>query len=190
VNATSEAPVQLNATGGQLSHIYGCTLDRAGTAGVAVASVGGSAPVKHGGNVVIGNLTDPAFPSVANGSLGSFDWEGYADTARNRNMAASVTVADGNLACATALSVRPAQGSMVRVFVNGVEVLLAASNAELATSECYFSGDGGATARSFGQTGTIAAGDLLYWNGSVATYQLAATDRIRFDYPVSPFQVN
>lgn len=188
VFALNEAPLQLNATGGQLSRFYGNTLERDGTPGPAVTTVGVTAPYQHAGNVCVGDITDPAFPSA--GSIDGFDWEGYADTTRNRNMAASVTVADGNVACATTLSVRPAQGSLVRVFVNGLEVLVAASNAEKTTSECYFSADGGVTAKSFGQVGNIAAGDLLYWNGSVATYELAVTDRIRFDYAVSPFQIN
>lgn len=188
VSGAGEAALQLNATAGQLSRLEDVTFERTGGAGPVVTTVGATAPYRHIRCAAVGNITEPAFPSV--GSVDGFDWEGYADTTRNRNMVASVTVADGNLACATPLSVRPAQGSMIRVFVNGLEVLVAGNNAERATSECYFSGDGGVTARSFGQVGTIAASDLLYWNGSVALYQLAATDRIRFDYPVSPYQIN
>lgn len=188
VTSGSEAAVQLNATAGQLTNLSKNTFQRSGTAGPVVTTVGVTAPYRHVGNTAVGNITDPAFPSL--GSIDGFDWEGYASTTRNRNMAASVTAADGDLACATPLSVRPAQGSMVRVTVNGIEVLVAANNAERATSECYFSADGGATAKSFGQVGTIAAGDLLYWNGTVATYELAATDLIRFDYAVSPYQIN
>jgi hypothetical protein len=186
--STSEAPVQLGNTAGNSSFINDCLFNRTGTAGPAVTSVGATAPYIHARNTVRGSITDPAFPSV--GSIDGYDWEGYADTTRNRTMVASVTVADGNLACATALSVRPAQGSMISVLVNGVKVLLAATAAAKATSDCYFSANGGVTAKSFGQLGTIAAGDLLYWNGSVALYQLAATDRIDFEYAVSPYQVN
>ena len=40
------------------------------------------------------------------------------------------------------------------------------------------------TVRAVPAMADIAAGDKLYWNGSVAQYQLAATDTIDFDYEV------
>jgi len=47
---------------------------------------------------------------------------------------------------------------------------------------CYFSGDGGVTPRAMP---AIVAGDLLYWNGSVAGSQLTVTDRLNFNYNVT-----
>jgi hypothetical protein len=94
----------------------------------------------------------------------------------NIDMAASLTVADKDIACATALFARPATGYPY-VFVNGAMQHLGGL-----TADCYFSADGGVTARTLGTAGNIAAGDLLYWNGSIAGYQLAATDRITFEY--------
>jgi hypothetical protein len=94
----------------------------------------------------------------------------------NINMAASVTVSDKDLACATALVARPATGYPF-VFVNGAMQRLGGL-----TEDCYFSADGGVTARTLGTLGNIAAGDLLYWNGSIAGFQLAVTDKITFDY--------
>jgi hypothetical protein len=94
----------------------------------------------------------------------------------NIGMAASVTVADKDIACATALVARPATGYPF-VFVNGAMQALGGL-----TADCYFSADGGVTARTLGSAGTIAAGDHLYWNGSIAGFQLAATDVVTFDY--------
>ena len=64
---------------------------------------------------------------------------------------------------------------MVQVFVNGVMLQLKGDK----TGDCYFSGDGGTTARAFA---SIASTDTLHWNGSVAGYQLEATDEITLVY--------
>lgn len=91
----------------------------------------------------------------------------------NKSMAGEVTEEDGDLACATAISFPPR--GYVQVFVNGIKAVLSGD----LTGECYFSADSGATARALD---AVQVGDLLYWNGSVAGYELAATDRIDFDY--------
>jgi len=72
----------------------------------------------------------------------------------------------------------PASGSYISVLVNGdcPEV----GNA-IKTKACYFSGDSGATARAYS---AVIATDKLYWNGSIAGYQLAVTDSISFEYNV------
>lgn len=90
----------------------------------------------------------------------------------NKNMVASVTVADFDLACATAIATTP-QG-YVGVAINGILYTVGAK-----TDPIYFSGDGGVTARA---QGSIVAGDLPYFVGSVAGYQLAASDRIDYFY--------
>jgi hypothetical protein len=88
----------------------------------------------------------------------------------NRDMVASVTTADGQLATATTLA--STIGAWVEVQVNGVGVEIGDG---VKTKGCYLSGDSGTTARAYG---ALAAGDELYWNGSIAGYQLSATDRI------------
>jgi hypothetical protein len=100
-------------------------------------------------------------------------------------MAASVTVADHDLACATAIAVTPvhapsANGNYVLVRVNGIGYTV--GNATRTAVDCYFSGDGGATARAFS---AIVATDLLYWNGSIAGFQLAVTDKVDFIYNIA-----
>jgi len=51
------------------------------------------------------------------------------------------------------------------------------------TKDCYFSNDGGATARAIS---AIVSGDTLYWNGPQVTppFELAATDRVDLHYEV------
>ena len=94
----------------------------------------------------------------------------------NIGMAARVTAGDGSLATLVPLQQTPATRYVV-VFVNGVEIELGGLLAA-----CYFSGNGGVTARTLGPAGNVVAGDLLYWNGTVAGWELAATDVITFDY--------
>ena len=102
----------------------------------------------------------------------------------NKQMAGSVTVADGDLACATAVAVNPTPGTnanagYIAVFFGGTLILV--GDGTKVGVWCYFSGDGGATARSLRN---VVAGDLLYWNGSVAGIQVAASDIFDFIYSV------
>ena len=68
----------------------------------------------------------------------------------------------------------PFPTSYVRVLINGLEASTGSK-----TSECYFSSDGGTTARSIGSE---RYGDFLYWNGSKAGYQLKNTFIVDFIY--------
>jgi len=96
----------------------------------------------------------------------------------NKFMVASVTTADGDVACVTVVTSTPNASSYVGANVNGDIPELGNG---IKTKDCYFSGDSGTTARAFG---AVLTGDKLYWNGSIAGYQLAATDRITFTYNV------
>lgn len=93
-------------------------------------------------------------------------------TTGNKNMAGSLTSADGQIACATTLAATPK--GMVAVYVNGALQWLGLGNK---TSDCYFSSDSGSTALS-----TLVSGATLYWNGSIAGFQIATTDKLTFDY--------
>ena len=90
----------------------------------------------------------------------------------NQFETASATSSDGD---ATGISIDNTPEGMVQVFVNGVMLQLKGDK----TGDCYFSGDGGTTARAFA---SIASTDTLHWNGSVAGYQLEATDEITLVY--------
>lgn len=104
---------------------------------------------------------------------------GAALTPSNKNMVGAVTTADNDLACVVPLVLQPKPGAYVGVWVNNIEALV--GSATKAGVECYFSGDGGATART---QGGVQIGDLLYWVGSVAGYELDAVDRLSFNYEV------
>lgn len=116
-------------------------------------------------------LPDPGHASIAIGAPGVKAAVPYTG---NKDMAASATLVDFDLACATAIAVTPSGDAYVTVFVNGVQVAIGDG---VRTRECYFSADGGATAKTIAN---IQAGDRLYWVGSVAGYQLQATDRVDF----------
>jgi autotransporter family porin len=103
---------------------------------------------------------------------------GFTLSTSNKFMTASVTAADFNVACATSLAATPARSGYVDVQVNGASVEVGNG---IKTKDCYFSSDAGTTAKAFT---AFASGDLLYWVGSVAGYELAATDKISFNYIV------
>ena len=73
----------------------------------------------------------------------------------------------------------PFLDSAVDIIVNGVGV---SEGDGVKTSDCYFSNDGGATAKL---NANIEAGDELYWNGNIAGYELSTTDNIDIIYSKS-----
>lgn len=64
----------------------------------------------------------------------------------------------------------------IDVKVNGVSKRIGNGSK---TKDCYFSSDGGTTAKIFAN---ILAGDTLYWNGVIAGYDLASTDSVTILY--------
>jgi hypothetical protein len=97
-------------------------------------------------------------------------------TIANKDMAASATTADFDLACATVMVGTPGNDGYVKVEVNGVGYAVGDG---VKTKPCYFSADSGATAKSIA---AIATGDRLYWVGSVAGFQLLASFKLDFHY--------
>ena len=63
-----------------------------------------------------------------------------------------------------------------RVLVDGVGANLGDA---VKTKDCYFSADGGTTARAIS---AIVATDELIWNGVIAGANLLTTNRVDFDY--------
>jgi len=100
-------------------------------------------------------------------------------TASNKNMTASVTASDNDSATATTVADNPANGSYPQLMINGVQQLI--GDGTKVSVDCYISGDGGTTARAFS---AIVAADTIRWNGSVAGFELAATDKIELNYVV------
>lgn len=124
------------------------------------------------------NDAKKALTQPSNSSTPSTNGENVYSRA-NLNMVANITVNDGDLAVDTAILDKPVSASFVKVFVNGVEVN---SGGKVYPYDCYFSNDGGVTAR---QLGDEKQGDKLYWNGSIAGYQLDTVDLIDFNYLIS-----
>ena len=101
---------------------------------------------------------------------------GSSPNKNNKRMAASTTTADDQLACATGITTTPV--GWVGVQVNGIGY--EPGDAVKIGVPCYFSSDGGVTPLA---QGAITSGALLYWVGSVATFQLTAgTDLVSFIY--------
>ena len=94
----------------------------------------------------------------------------------NLNMSAKLTNSGNTLACDTAIIDVPLHHSYVRVIINGVEANV---GGKVYPFDCYFSGDNGLTVRVMGDE---RSGDKLYWNSSIAGYELDTTDLIDFVY--------
>jgi allophanate hydrolase subunit 2 len=96
----------------------------------------------------------------------------------DKNLAARVTAVDGDLATNFSITNTPVDHGYVIVEVNGK--LCTVGNG-VKTMDCYFSNNGGITARTIVD---ITAGDTLHWVGSVAKYQLDTNDRISLHYDI------
>lgn len=122
-------------------------------------------------NVVVGTDT-MAFVDIGPGASAAFE------TTSNKNMVASVTTADFQVACATTIAATPAGDGYVEVQINGATQTLGDG---VKTGDCYFSNDSGSTALTIAN---IASGATLYWVQSVAGFNLAATDRVNLMYSI------
>lgn len=93
----------------------------------------------------------------------------------NKNMTPTATSSDGDVAINTpGIGATPSLDGYVTVMVNGQ---LCHVGDGVKTTECYFSNDGGTTARLIDD---IVSGDTLHWNGSVAKYEISVSDRMEF----------
>lgn len=92
------------------------------------------------------------------------------------------TNSDG-AATGAAMTYTPFESSNIIVRVNGLQCDVGDGAKDKPT---YFSGDGGTTAR---QLDSIVAGDLLYWMGSIAGYELDNTDDLELQYLASSLDV-
>lgn len=135
----------------------------------------GAGSFVNSGGIVSSSAGSPALLVMVEDEEGSggVSSEGVS-TNDDYNLNPSVTSSDGDTTGLT-ISNTPHNDSHVRVMVNGIEVGLGGN--KLLT--CYFSADGGTTARAIAD---ITSGDTLYWNGSVAGYQLDANDKINIIY--------
>jgi hypothetical protein len=122
------------------------------------------------------NVTDVSTASIAVNANGV---RAAVPTSSNKNATASVTTSDGDQAMASTVATTPAGDGYVKVEVNGVHAEV--GDGVTTGVDCYFSGDGGSTARNIAD---IVATDTLHWVGTIAGYQLAVTDVIDLFYNV------
>jgi len=77
------------------------------------------------------------------------------------------------------ISNTPIDDGYVMILVNGIQYSLGDG---VKTKDCYFSDNGGSTAKSIA---AIISSDSLYWNGVIAEFNLKITDRIDIIYNVA-----
>jgi hypothetical protein len=100
---------------------------------------------------------------------------GASPSTFDKNQTPSVTSSDED-PTNVVLSSKPIGFGYVSVRVNGIAYTLGDG---AKTSDCYFSDDGGTTAKVLT---SIEVGDELYWNGSIAGFELGGNDRIDLVY--------
>ncbi len=144
--------------------IGGFLCDPPAPAGGATGPTGATGPAGAPGSTGPRGVTGATGPA-GGGSLSKL----------NKGQAPSATVGDF---ATTGITIGATPAGYVIVTVNGVEYVLGDG---VRTTDCYFSADGGATAKAIG---SIVAGDTLYWNGTIALFNLAITDSVSFDYAV------
>lgn len=105
---------------------------------------------------------------------------GGIQTTSNKLMPCRVTHADGDLACDIAIAKQPAADTFITVIVDDWTVT-DIGNATKYACVCFFSGDGGATARAWG---AVRQHDTVHWNGSIAGGELDASSVMSIIYEV------
>lgn len=96
------------------------------------------------------------------------------NTGNDKNLTSTTT--SGNYSTTGIfITYTPFADSDVAVRINGIEVNLGGNK----LSECYFSSDGGVTAKAIAN---IEAGDQLIWNGTIAKFELDGLDDIDLAY--------
>jgi hypothetical protein len=126
---------------------------------------------ENGWTVYPNEAESPQLPGSGGGGGGS------TPVSANKAQAPLATTGD-NQTTGLTITLTPAGGSYVRISVNGLGQVLGDG---VKTEDCYFSSDGGTTAKAIA---SIAAGDTLYWNGVIAGFNLATTDLVDMEYNV------
>ncbi len=97
-----------------------------------------------------------------------------------RNLIPNLTILSATIqGTGLGLAEDPAPTTYVEVNVNGV--INDVGNGTKNGYACFFSGDGGTTAKTYAE---LDEGDQLYWNAGVAGYFLEDSDRIDFNYQI------
>lgn len=119
---------------------------------------------------------------LSSNGLGNFTWLHSAVLSKSdkNKIILSDTLGNGAYSGLT-ISSTPLDGCYVAVFVNGQEFNVGDG---VTSSACYFSNDGGTTARTFTSPNQIKSGDGLYWNGLLVGTDLYTNWRVSLYYLV------
>lgn len=97
-----------------------------------------------------------------------------------QNVTASATTGDGDQATVTTISRTNPLGSLALLLVNGIAYRVANGDGERASSPCFV-GASNAAAVTYANF-NVGGANKLYWNGSIAGFQLAADDKLSLVY--------
>ena len=122
---------------------------------------------------------DGNFKWVDNTSFGAV---GGIPTIDDKNYMMSFDTSGDNASTGLFITNTPIDGSHVFVTVNGQYFNV--GNGVSTSSSCYFSNDGGITAKEFTSPNQITAGDELYWNGTVVGTDLYTSWSISIYYEI------
>ena len=134
--------------------------------------------INQGGAVSSNSGRVPYLLLIESEGGGSGVAETGVNTRADYNQSPSATSNDGDTTGLT-ITYTPFGDGAVIVKVNGLQINIGNGAKDEAA---YFSADGGTTAKS---VANIAAGDTLYWMGSIASYQLEIDDDVDFVYDAS-----
>ena len=155
--------------------------------GLDVSAIAGSGLAADGSanlDVDWGEVGDMATTGVATANSAGTSEEaapidhvhkGIFPVTTDKQLAGIATTNDGDKATNSTITSTPGGNGYVQVFLNQVKVNLKGDK----TGDCYFSGDAGTNARAFG---SIASGDTLHWNQSVAGFNIDTNDVFDWDY--------
>ena len=138
----------------------------------------GAGTFVNSNGIVSSSMGSPALLVMIEDEEGSGVAETGVQTRVDYNRNPSATSNDGDTTGLT-ITYTPYDDGAVIIKVNGLQVNLGDGAKD---QGCYFSADGGTTAKT---SAAIAAGDTLYWMGSIAAYQLETDDDIDFVYDAS-----
>lgn len=108
-------------------------------------------------------------------------------TIDDKFLSSLATSTDGDIVSSAGISNTPVDDSYVTVFINGIEYEVGNG---ISTKDCYFADpiSSPIVPRGFSSThpnGQVQAGDKLYWNGSIAGFELQTGWRISFHYLIN-----
>jgi hypothetical protein len=161
-------------TGGGASVL---SVDVSAIAGTGLSTLGNNLRMGAPGNGLTGGNGSALAVLPANGSIDVSASGVKAAVPTPLNKAQAPAATSGNESTTgISLAATPAGGSYIKVRVNGRGFELGDG---VKTKDCYFSTDGGTTARSIA---ALIQGDVLYWNGTIVGFNLATSDKVYLVY--------